>query len=679
MTLYMYPKNARKALSKLISKKLIIDKVSKKHIKSLLDYGIHGLLPESVYDYAIRVDIKNIRFFQPNVVRITDLIKVLKTSSVIDTKLYNAIIVNKKKLLESGIHIIKLIVNSDLITKDDIDWMLENKIIGLTSLLKIKPSLASKQMNLSKEEIIDIVKNIPSYNLPYLYDNILMDLDTVIYLSDEFNIPPLNYALFKLASISKALELVKKYPEENIVDYLPNAIKKEKRFLENVNEIVLSFFPNMITSINKLLLSEYSKDYLIKKYGVRSVAMFNFVNLEIKMDDLTQTEKEFIEKNIIYYDTNCRDFAIKFRNIIMNNENRVITMNANKPIQKIMKISSSIRKSIVVEKNSIEEILIHIDNARTSQKLSKNNIESLLYPFRLNPCVVRNVLLSNSKTKTKIIALKVIKNWKSQSITPTSTFYKTKGVIIMDMMDYIATKVLHNYVVIFDKFKKLENGPSVLSCKCYKCKNEENNLKSKNIVLSKNSSDDDLINCLHDLVRYAVHGYVNPSIIKFSGWGPLIGFISGNRKIKNDMFIKIMENDNLIDSSVNFSGINLVSKLVYITSVSLESIIGNKIFPLNDSYAKVVILLNVILEYMFVILMYRLIVNQRFTGVREFVSKIVNKTLESSGVYFCQIKTNENINIEIDELLSNGSTPVYLIHLFLKVVSIILEEINGSN
>ncbi|AYC44753.1 hypothetical protein [Moosepox virus GoldyGopher14] len=678
--MYMYSRKARNVISKIISNKLDFDKIPKSCFDVIIEYGLHGNLPSKFYDKAIQFDIANIRFMPPDSVKVEDLIELIDKTSSIDTKLYNHVLKHRKTLINHGIKFIKLMIYNNLLTRDDINFIISKKILTATQILKIDPMIASTNMILSKDDIIELIKSVPSYSIPYLYDNLSIDLKTLLYLSDTFNIAPTNESLLKLNDCVKAIELIKKYPEKNIINYISKNIKNNKCFIEKIHEIVKENLPILLNGLNKFLYLSVPKSVLVSMYGIKCIAMFSLdVMTDIKY--ISDEDKKFIEINISLYDLRCKEFATVFRDHIMKTESRVITVNPENIIKKSCILKKPVRHLKVNEENGIEGILIHIDNALAKTKLSLSEIKNILANFRLNPCSVRNVLLSNVSTKTKIAALKAIKQWKSQTLTYITTYQKmNKTVIIMDMLDSISTKILNNHANIFYKLKNLEKMAKMPLCNCLKCSTASYNIvKSNDVTIHERSNDDDLIKCLYDLVRYAIHGMVNPNIIGKRGWGPLISLLSDNvMKIKLNI-ADITESENLFMGDIMLSGNNLVNKLIPIVSTPVNNLTSTVCFPLNESYAKVVLLLNIIIEYMFSVLLYRIVIIQRFRNNREFISKIINSVFEGCGIYFCQLRVNENIDIEIDELIVKGSLPVHLIHLFLKVILIIFEDLNGTD
>nr|WGO62671.1 hypothetical protein [Wadden Sea poxvirus] len=657
----MYSKRTRKALSNLISNKLKIDKISQKYLHILLEFGLHGNLPAFTYDKAIQVDVCNIRFLPPDTIRINDIVETLKIIPIIDERLYNIIMINKKKLLTSGSKVIKLMIEYKLLTKNDINWIISENILDPVQVLKIDPLTASLNMKISHDDIIDVIQTVPSTFWNYLYNNLNISLNTLLYLSDNMNIPPLNKSLMKLDDINVAIYLVNKYPHDSVIDYISNKIKHNINFINEMHKTISRHFPTLIPSINDLLFLTIPRSELIRLYGIKTVAMFSF-NIPIDIYSLSKEDTDFIKKNITFYDSMCWKTAIKFRDEVMKKEHYVITMNTKKLLPTV--------KHYSITQTNIEELLNHINNVYKYQKIRLSDVKKIISNFQLNPCTVRNVMLSNVDKEIKIMALKIIKQWKSYNLSLTSTFTKNNGDIIMDIIDYMSLKILQNYTIIFNNLKTLD-GNIIPYCACLKCINS-NQKKLYNINIDENSNDSDLITCLYDLIRLVLHGKINIDIIGYNRWGPLNCLLEGSRLIKKQDIGKLLslekiKYDNTADPC------NLISLL---TTPSYKLV--NVYDSLNEKYSKVVILFNVIIEYMMFILIYRVSIIQKNNNIIEFTSTIVNTVLEASGIYFYNMKIHDLIEIEIDELLKKGMIPIYLLHLFLKIALIILEDINGT-
>ncbi|QDJ95013.1 virulence protein [Hypsugopox virus] len=686
----MYPKHVRKALKSLIKHKLCINKVSTKHAIVLLEYGLHGSLPSSLYNEAIAVDICNVRYLPPNDVKVKDIIKALQYSQTIDSRLRNAVLIHRKELLTSGLRVVKLMLESNLLTSDDVKWILKEKLAPATYMLKIDPKIAAPYIKLSKDELVDVLTNVPQDVWEYLYENLDLDLESILYASDMFNAPPIHKSLSKLTSESLAIELVKKYPFTNVITFINAKIKFSDNFILKMHELVNIHFPKLLYAVNDVLLLLCKHDDLIKRYGIKCTAMFS-IPIPINIDDLTEDEQMFIEENIAFYDVNCRNFALKFRTKIMETCNKVITMKSrdmalNKSMSlrasiRSLKSKSSIRRvttNVTNVKNTIEDILMHIDTSKKRQKVKLSDVEKILSIFRLDPCAARNVMLSMANTKTKIMALNVIKKWKSHTLSLTSTFTNFGGLITMDMLDTISTKILHNYRNLFIKITKYNNITDISKCTCDKCDNVvHKTLRSTDVVIDAETTDDELMMCLFDLVRLAIHGQVNPNLIGISGWGPLCNSLMGQRIINIDIK-KIVETEVvLIEQNIMLSGNELVDCLISIYD-SPSYVMTNNIFTnqLNDTHTKVVLFFNILIEYMLAFAILRVDVLQQTSNIREFIFKIVNTVLEASGIYFCQMRISEYIEDELFMLIEKGTTPSHITHLMLRVISIILEDIN---
>ncbi|AOP31756.1 hypothetical protein BI079_gp066 [Volepox virus] len=665
--MFMYPEFARKALSKLISKKLNIEKVSIKHQLVLLDYGLHGLLPKSLYLEAINSDILNVRFFPPEIIIVTDIIKALQNSCRVDEYLKSISLYHKNSLMVSGLNVIKLMIEYNLLSHSDLEWLIRENIVKATHLLKINAYMINFTIHLTVDEIFDVIKEIPVGSVLHIY-NILhdIDLETILRISDEYNVPPIHDILFNLTNEEKCINLVKKYPIDNVINFIRQDIKYSPSFINAIKDFVNEHLPTMYDGLNDYLHSVILEDDLIDEYKIKSVAMFN-LEYKTEIETLTLEERKFVEANIAYYDFRYRIFADEFRDFIMKTERRQITMQSGDRIR-LSRRPKSLRSTIIKkDTDSLDDILEHIDNARQKNKLSIDDVERIISSFRLNPCAVRRVMLSSVDIKTKIMILKIIKDWKSCSLTLKAI----KGIMVTDTINTVFSKILHHHRNIF-KYLTSVDDKDINTCECSRCSNLfYRELKS---IVCNMGTDDGLLARLYDLTRYAVHGKINQNLIGQRCWGPLteMMFNEVKRKKLNDLMEHIRISDMLVYGySINETLVPFTDSLSFKLSVDTMSV-------LNDQYAKVVIFFNTIIEYMVATIYYRLSVLNNYDGIKHFVSKVLHTVIEACGVLFSHIKVHDKIEHEIEEMVDRGTVPSYLYHLCITTISIILDDINGT-
>ncbi|AOP31545.1 hypothetical protein SKPV-WA-066 [Skunkpox virus] len=665
--MFMYPEFVRKALSKLISKKLNIEKVSIKHQLVLLDYGLHGLLPKSLYLEAINSDILNVRFFPPEIVNVTDIIKALQNSCRVDDYLKSISLYHKNSLMVSGLNVVKLMIEYNLLSRSDLEWLIHENIVNAAHLLKINAYMINFKIDLTSDEIFDVVKEVPVGSVLHLYNIVNnLDLEIILRISDEYNVPPIHDILFNLADEEKCINLVKKYPVDNVINFIRQDIKYSPRFINSIKDFVNENLPTMYDGLNDYLHSVIIEEELIEEYKIKSVAMFNLV-YKTEIETLTSEERKFVETNIAYYDFRYRRFADEFRDFIMKTERRQITMQSGDRISRSRR-PKSWRSTIIKENtDSLEDILEHIDNARQNSKISIDDVERIISSFRLNPCVVRRVMLTSVDIKTKIMVLKIVKNWKSCALTMTAI----KGIMVTDTINTVFSKILHYHRNIF-KYLTSVDDKDITTCNCSRCVNLfYRELKS---IVCNLDTDDGLLARLYDLTRYAVHGKINQNLIGQRCWGPLTEMLFNEVKKKklNDLMEHIRISDMLVyGHSLNETLVSFTDSLSFKLSVDAMSV-------LNDQYAKVVIFFNTIIEYMVATIYYRLTVLNNYDGIKHFVSKVLHTVIEACGVLFSHIKVHDKIEHEMEEMVDRGTVPSYLYHLSITAISIILDDINGT-
>ncbi|QHG62601.1 hypothetical protein [Cetacean poxvirus 1] len=661
--MYMYPKHVRKALSKLISKNLSIEKLSRKYVNCLLDYGLHGLLPPSLYKYVIiNYGVEQIKYFSPAIVSVTDLITTITKCNSIDEHLKKVIFYHRRYLLCSGLQIVKKLIEHELLTKDDINWIINEDIMNAVNILKINPLLANSNMILNRKELLTLFSTVSTNCYKFLYDTLYIKYDDILYLSFVLDIPPLHSSLTNLRSFTIFKELVLKYPYENIITYLSPIMIYKKEFINDllilVDETVDDLF---IPSIYDLLYITTPHCNLIQRYGiVKCVAMFAFSINNIECNSLTQDEKLYIEKHINIFDIRCRNFSIKFRNYIIKTEGRVITMNVNNIIEKW----TTVRKKSINE-DELSYILTYLCNYDKEPSLEV--IKEILQSVRLNPCVCRQTLLSQSlDKKTKILILRVIKKWCIKPITIRDNYKRIHGQLLLNLMETLSVNILSTNKMVL---KIIRHNQCELFQRC---------LHTKRTSIDLNN-DTMLLKCLNKMVISLMQGYIIPNLIETVGWGPLKCLAFGSVYINMNDLHNVLTINSLKQSALKFVSINIANIATNIDCISIYDIIPSAT-PINDSHAKTIILLNTLIEYMIIIISYRVAVLQKFTNIREFISKMITIVLESFYIRFCfsSIRVNECIELEIEQMLEKGHMPIHFIHLCIRVALLILNDINGT-
>ncbi|AEN03635.1 hypothetical protein YKV046c [Yokapox virus] len=654
--MFMYPKSARKAIKKFISKKLKIEKLSKKHQYILLEYGLHGFLPESLYNDAIRFDIMNIRFFSPKIVKVIDIINVFKNLCRLDNYLEEIILYHKKSLMVSGLNVIKFMLEFNILLSSDIEWIVNENIINVVHILKINPSLITFKISLSLTQIVDVVKDLSIKDVIHVYSIVNnLNLSTILYISDNFNIPPLHNILYTLYDVCECFKLIKKYPMYDIINFIHSDVKYNPEFINSVKEFIDKNLPNLYDSLNIYLVSVIPNSNLLNEYKIKTVAMFGFT-YKTDINTLSNDERDFIKYNISYYDAKDKEFTKIFR----QTDPTCIPMSVKNITRSRFKKHSFKSSVIKKEKDSLDDILKYIDNNR--KKLSIHDIETILSTYQ-NPCIVRRIIISSININTKIILLKIIKDWKPM--------INNNIKVSRNTMNEIYTKILHNHKKIFSYLSSVTSNNDIINCKCFRCSSLFfKDLKSINANLF---TDDGLLSRLYDLCRYAIHGKINQNIVGFNCWGPLIDIMYNENKRKRlPMLLK-----NIKLSNILVCGKDIYKTLVNITETPSYKLMIDSIYVLNDQYAKIVIFFNTIIEYIISTVYYRVVILDNTKNVREFVSKVLNTSIESCGILFHHVDVDKKIEYELYNMNEHGIITTYLYDLAFNVISIILDDING--
>ncbi|AWU47085.1 Virulence [Sea otter poxvirus] len=682
----VYPKPVRTALKKLLSVNLCIGKLSRKHIMNLLDYSLHGMLPDKIYGDAIKLSVTNVRFFDLDVIRIDDLILAIREFTVIPEELYSTILFHKRYLLENcDIDILKCLIANDLIYKDDIKTLLNNHVVTPTCILYHNYTLACDIMSFTALELGDLLAKIDKTKWLHVISSVSILPAQLIYLSDVLNYPPVNKSLNDIVSYSHCLKLIKKYYEYPLIQYVNEDIKKLREFMYGCVNIIDMMLPKINRKLNEFIYNNFDSNELIKKYGIKSIAMFG-INIHINTDihTLTNVEKSFIEEHIELYDSINRKFSSRFREHIQVCNNRTITMKSGDATNQ-HDDTHPLVKNIHSQKAMLLDLLLYVDN--THNNIKYKDLYLLMSEFCVYPLACQNILLSSLTLRTKKMAIKIIRKWRVNSLVAKSSYTRiVNGVMFLDIFEYACTRILQEYKTMYSNlfFNDIKTIPP--KCNCTDCILSydpvlKRSLKS-NIFKGTKSylfpcsdiTDKSLLNALSDIIMFAIHGYVDLKFSGYSNWGPLLTMIAGVRVLDISIIKQAIEN--ISQANICAGGLQSTDTLVDIRDIKIHKLLHCCI-TMNPSLVSVIIFFNSIIEYIITLCIYRIHVLGKKSRIREFLNKIIGTILEPFGIYYCAMNIN---NAVITELLDTNFTVTYmhLFHLILRIILIILENINGN-
>ncbi|DBA42671.1 TPA_asm: MC042L [Molluscum contagiosum virus] len=198
-------------------------------------------------------------------------------------------------------------------------------------------------------------------------------------------------------------------------------------------------------------------------------------------------------------------------------------------------------------------------------------------------------------------------------------------------------------------------------------------------ALANEATDECLLAAVHDLAVLAAHGVVDTRFVPASSWGPLAGMLRGLGTIDVRSVRDALTHSALHAANLGAGGVRSAHFMVHVRHVNAYRFTDyDTVLRFGEAYVRVVLFFNFLLEYLFVVSLYRLVVMRAHWRFREFVSKMINCFLEGFGVCFCAMRVNDCVDNELAEYMQDNGAPFHTYHLYAKVILVILEHLNGT-
>nr|WQH57876.1 MAG: MC042L [Molluscum contagiosum virus] len=198
-------------------------------------------------------------------------------------------------------------------------------------------------------------------------------------------------------------------------------------------------------------------------------------------------------------------------------------------------------------------------------------------------------------------------------------------------------------------------------------------------ALANEATDECLLAAVHDLAVLAAHGVVDTRFVPASSWGPLAGMLRGLGTIDVRSVRDALTHSVLRAANLGAGGVRSAHFMVHVRHVNAYRFTDyDTVLRFGEAYVRVVLFFNFLLEYLFVISLYRLVVMRAHWRFREFVSKMINCFLEGFGVCFCAMRVNDCVDNELADYMQDNGAPFHTYHLYAKVMLVILEHLNGT-
>uniref|UniRef100_A0AAU7E1E4 Uncharacterized protein n=1 Tax=Rousettus bat poxvirus TaxID=3141933 RepID=A0AAU7E1E4_9POXV len=684
--MHVYPAPVRRALKQLAGKNLDMGRISAKSARLLLRHGMHGPLPSSLYATAISISVHTIGFFHPSVVKASDLMLAIGDVPSLVSPLLEAACFHRRDLLTcSDGHVLRKLLESDFLTVADAEFLVNVRGIPAASILRINPQLASSSMRLTDSEVESVFASVPSSKWSSLYRKLDVTLLTVMRLVDSLDVPPLHRVIRQLRTPEVCLALALRFPEHPVLDYIRQDIKSQRRFVCAVNDFVVQSLPAMYPPLNRFLASMIPMRHLIDIYGVKAFAMFDDAYCSMRHVDiraLSAKDAEFVERNIAAFDAKAREFALLFRQHIQHTQGRTITMYVPGTLVHVKRQKHQLS-------TSVEDILKHVEAISSMRRPRTKDVERIFGAYRYDMSLAKRVLTSDASTRVKRKMLKAMCRWKVLVSPDAVTGVRlTRSCITWDACAFFGVRVFRLRDLLPGTLPALPLNKLPM-CHCDRCAKQrvtEPSLPSdlRGVLFTGGTSpceisDESLLTTIHDLCVLASHGVLDVGFVSAPpGWGPLMSVLTSKR-VDAQQMRKVLTAETLATANLTAGGLGGVSAMAHFQHMDIHAILPyERVLRHGEHYVRVMLFFSVVMEYMLMIAMYRTLVLRTTARLREFVAKLVNYVLEAFGVRFCFIRVHDCVEYELYECARDGTLPFHTVNLFIKVLTVILEHLNGA-
>ncbi|QGN68043.1 IEV morphogenesis protein [Equine molluscum contagiosum-like virus] len=691
--LHVYPAPARKALARLLRAGLDIARIPAKHAHVLLEYGLHGFLPAVLYERAVALDLHAVVFFAPATVHVLDLQRAIAAAPAIGPALLRAVHFHKRALLREGDGLVlRRLVEAGVVDADDVQFLARERAVSYASLLKLNPRLARPDMQLSEEELEDVFAAVPCEHWEVLYERLDVPLPTLLRLAARARVPPLHRALLRLGDAAACLELVRQYPHTRVIEFIAPAVKYAREFVASVDELVAAALPALFPHLNRFLFRARPRAALLRRYGIKFHAMFEFAHEpfpRVSACALSEEDAAFVERHIRVYDAKAREFAVRFRQHVQCTQSRTITMYVGDELR---------ARAPRARSTSVEDLLRHVEDLRAMRRgsLCTRDLEHALRAHHYDFSLCRRVLTSDASTPLKKRVLALMRGWRAKGLEAAHSYAKlTQSTILLDAFTYLAVRVFHVQRALLPALEAgAADAAALLAklplCRCARCE-AVRDLSARAAPELRSAlfggaapergavTDDSLLNAVYDLGVLAAHGVVDTRFVLPRAWGPLCALLAGADAIDVRGVRDALSEAALRAANVCAGGMRSAAALAHLRHVpAYEFASYDAVLRFGEAYVRAVLYFNFLMEYLFAVSLYRLVVLSSRERFREFVGKMISCLLEGFGLRFCTMRVHDCVDGELAEYVRDNCVPYHTYHLYARVVLAILEHLNGA-
>ncbi|QRM15393.1 hypothetical protein [Mudlarkpox virus] len=629
----LYPKDLRKSINELVKVNLDFRLLSTKTAQTLIKYNVFSKLPDKYYDFAKKLDINNILAFDNKTVELRDLKKLISKLPHIPECFTEIVAYHKKYLLLDRYVVFKL-VESNIINLSDIRTILDNWVMTPIEIALINSDMIIPGTHFTLEDIKTVFDRKGLDSTLKLYKKIDTSVYNILLMEEKFSVPPIHSSIYQLMDIDKAIFLIKKYPEEDVITNINGTVKSHNRFLQSMIDLVLSKLPNVLTHINRWIATQLCSDKLLATFGIYFYVLFDWIDIPLYVDKyyfnrMTEEETTFICKHIDIYRKKSELFVNTLRWHLYYSDN-----------MHTQKIFDPVTCKKEKHKNyMIKESFEYLDN--------EANIAILLNDFKYNYAISKYILESKASESIKLEAFKIL----------------SKQGTCIDNCTCMELGALYSAIIRFPHSNK---------CISYNCDMTE---------LDYNISDIGLGKLVYKMCNAAKKGMIDVRFLKTNClWSPVMYLLEDTSKVNFSRFMNAVKN-------ISADNVKYLNKLEY-NDIRLEHINDLDIYKLLEydrvhlygiNYVKKIIFANTIFEYIITVLIIRF--KRSSYNFRRFIELLIYKCLKGFEIpvdTYKDVYVNEmNICIELERLINDSIIPFITHGLIIKLLVNIFTNLNG--
>ncbi|AKC03197.1 ERK1/2 activator protein [Bovine papular stomatitis virus] len=698
----LYPRKARDAAAALAKKSFCAEKLSRSQLQCLLAHGLHGELPESVYEEAVAACPLNVMYFPPHAVKLPDLITALKTVKTVPKKMTPVVILNKRQLLAArDMDVLRVLLSAGLVYEPEVVDLVEKGEVPAVLALTCAPWTACPRLRLTRTEIETVCRAIDPSNVNEMIPKLKISPQDLVALADKGNIPPLNRALCELEDACTCARLVCEWPYFNIMKFLSVDMVRSKEFARAVREGAAALCVRPVGADNLVGISKSQSrrlpeehvdfhydesdttDSCSNTWSTRSTHSTRSTR-STRSGDSPDSES-FEEPGPLVRRNTARACAPRasVRSSAASIRRHRGSTRISEPV-----ISSEGRMPKVVmasASDTAEELLCHLSSEWVHGRRAKTAVlEKLLEDFRLNLAFPRLVLCSDAPNELKKKILKVICNWHTVGDPTSAATAAVEGTT-----DQILGLLLTDYRHVSGVMTLLSKPPLPPSCGCEFCDRQATPgraaLRSASFgtgaAASPELDDAALRTAVADMVLLALHGVVDPCFAGSAAWGPLSCALAGARLMDEARLVEALEYEKLIFANLSADGVKNTNNLLRLSRMKASDFVAEASI-LNTDHSRALIAVGCIAEYMLAAIFFRVVVLRRMSKIREFVAQIIAAAMDATGTVAPPIKVHDRVEKEVRDFAEVGAgVPFCTVGLVLRTVLTILEELvhHGSD